>query len=403
MTIRRLSLAAGLGLALVAVACHNDELFTPPVPTYPGGAMFVRYVAMGNSITAGFQSGGINDTTQLQSYVHLVANAMGTAYYYPQLVFPGCPPPFTNIFTNTRLFGATATTCYYRATPIPPFLTNVAVPSAEVIDILHNGPFVPGTNSNPLTQLMLGGRTQIQVMAAARPTFVSVWIGNNDVLGSVLSPTNAGDSTLITPVATFQTEYQEIVDSINAAGARAILIGVANVTEIPFVSQGQTYFALKAGGTTFPPSFQVGANCAPSGLGGKGDSVFVPFPFGAALISAAAAGANDTLYCTEPQTIQPAEFLKIVTTVAAYNSFISSAATTNNWAYFDPAPALDSLHAIPSQVAPFPALGQPCSTNPFGAAFSCDGFHPSSATHLLIAKKVVQAINAKYSSAIPSP
>src|SRR3989442_12383567 len=184
MTIGRLSLAGALGLALVAVGCHNDELFTPLMPAYKGGAMFVRYVAMENSTTAGFQSGGINDTTQLQSYVRRVANAMGAPYYYPQLVYPGCPPPFTNIFTNTRLLGGTATTCYYRATPIPPFLTNVAGPSAEVIDILHNGPFVPGANSNPLTQLMLGGGTQLQGRAAAHPTVRSVWIGYNPALGS---------------------------------------------------------------------------------------------------------------------------------------------------------------------------------------------------------------------------
>src|SRR5213593_2248781 len=206
MTFRRISLTAGLCLTLVAAGCQNDELFTPLTPAYPGGAMFVRYVAMGNSITAGYQSGGINDTSQLQSYARLVANAMGSRYYYPELVYPGCPPPFTNIFTNTRLLGGTAATCYFRSPAIPPYLSNVAVPGAEVIDILHNGPFVPGTNSNPYTQLFLGGRTQVQAMAAARPTFVSVWIGNNDVLGSVLSATNAGDPALVTPVTTFQTE-----------------------------------------------------------------------------------------------------------------------------------------------------------------------------------------------------
>src|SRR2546428_2680202 len=179
MTIRRISLAAGLGMALVAAGCHSDELFPPLVPAYKGGAMFVRYVAMGNSITAGFQSGGINDTTQLQSYVRRVANVMGAPYYYPELTYPGCPPPFTNIFTNTRLAGATSTTCYLRAPSIPPFLTNVAAPSAEGIDILHHGPFVPGTNSNPLTLVMLGGRTQIPAIAAA-PSTVGGWgICNN--------------------------------------------------------------------------------------------------------------------------------------------------------------------------------------------------------------------------------
>ncbi len=401
MTIRHIALAAGLGLTLVAAGCENEELFTPLTPGYAGGAMFVRYVAMGNSITAGFQSGGINDSTQKLSYARLVSNVMGSTYYYPSLTMPGCPPPFTNIFTNTRLAGATSTTCYFRATPIPPYLSNVAVPSAEVIDILHNGP-TPGTNSNALTQLFLGGRTQVQAMAAARPTFVSVWIGNNDVLGSVLSPTNAGDPALVTPVATFKTEYQEIVDSINAVGAKAILIGVANVTEIPFASQGQTYFALWAGGTTFPPTFVVGPNCAPSSLGGNGESVLVPFPFGAALIAAAAAGVHDTLYCTEPQTVQPAELVNIDTTVKAYNKFDSTLAVAQGWAWLNPNPALDSLRGVAGQVAAFPALGAACTANPFGAAFSCDGFHPSSATHRLIAKKVVQAINTKYNSAIPA-
>ena len=223
-----------------------------------------------------------------------------------------------------------------------------------------------------------------------------------DVLGSVLSATNSGDSTLITPVATFQTEYQQVLDGIKATGAKAILLGVANVTEIPYTSQAQTYVVLQGAGQLPPPPYlTLGPNCGPE-PGGKGDSVLIPFPFGAAKVDSASKGAMVTIACTEPQTIQPAELRKIVTTVTAYNTFISSAATTNTWAYFDPGPTLDSLRAIPTQVAPFPSLGAPCSASPFGLAFSCDGFHPSAATHRLIARHIVQAINAKYSSAIPA-
>ena len=86
----------------------------------------------------------------------------------------------------------------------------------------------------------------------------------------------------------------------------------------------------------------------------------------------------------------------------AYNKFDSTLAVAQGWAWLNPNPALDSLRGVPGQVAAFPALGAPCTANPFGTAFSCDGFHPSSATHRLIAKKVVQAINTKYSSAIPA-
>jgi lysophospholipase L1-like esterase len=402
MTLRRFSLVAGLGAVLVAAGCRQDHLMTPAVPAYLGGAMFQRYVSIGNSITAGFQSGGINDSTQRQAYPVLVAAAMGgQPFYYPSLKYPGCPPPYTNIFTGTRLAGGTATTCLFRAST-PPYVSNVAVPSALVLDILQNGPGV-GTNSNALTQLILGGRTQYRAAADARPTFVSVWIGNNDVLGSVLSPTNAGDSTLITPLSTFQTRYTEMVDSLKdrIIPKGGILIGVANVTQIPYVSQGQAYLAAKLAGA-LPANFTVGANCAPSGSGGKGDSVLVPFPFGAALIATAAGGTPTTLSCTEPQTVQPAELRKIVTTVTQYNAFIASLANQHGWAYLDPNPAFSALRADPTQVAPFPNLGAPCSASPFGLAFSCDGFHPSGSAHRLIAQAIVQAINSSYVAAIPA-
>ena len=114
--------------------------------------------------------------------------------------------------------------------------------------------------------------------------------------------------------------------------------------------------------------------------------MLVPFPFGGALIATAAAGTPTTLTCTEPQTVQPAELRKIVTTVTQYNAYISSLAIQHAWAYFDPNPTLDSLRAIPTQVAPFPSFGAPCSASPFGLAFSCDGFHPSASTHRLIAQ-----------------
>src|SRR2546430_4512776 len=94
MTHRRILVAGSLSLALLAAACHEDELFSSLPPLYTGGAMFQRYVAMGNSITAGVQSGGINDSTQRQSYAVLVAAGVGGG---PLLFFrphsPRRPPP----------------------------------------------------------------------------------------------------------------------------------------------------------------------------------------------------------------------------------------------------------------------------------------------------------------------
>ena len=409
--------AALLGLVLAAAACNNEQLNRPFANT-PVDALFDRYVSMGNSITAGFQSGGILDSTQQQSYAVLLARAMRSPFYSPLLTRPGCPPPFTNVFTQTRFTPAgyppsTGTSCYLRKIPAipPPFISNTAVPGAEVIDIYNN--LAPTSHPNSLTQFFLGGLTQTQMMVRAQPTFVSAWIGNNDVLGAATNSANAGDSTLITPVATFQANYGAMLDSIAAVAPQGVvLIGVANVATVanrtglpptqppangvPFFSYGSTYFVLDQAGQ-IPGPFTAGAACAPP----RGDSVLVPFPFGGALIA-----GGGTLNCTEPQTIQPAELVKLSTTVAAYNTYIAAQATARGWVYVDPNPALDSLRRIPTQIALFPNFGPPtaptpCSSSPFGLAFSCDGIHPSAATHRLLAQKLRDAINAAYKTAIP--
>ena len=404
--------AAALGLLLAAAACQNDEV-NRPFGNIPVDPLFDRYVSLGNSITAGFQSGGILDSTQNQSYAVLLARGMRSPFFPPLLRRPGCPPPYTNVFTQTRLTPpgfptSTATSCYLRSIPAvpPPYISNTAVPGAEVLDIYSNAG--PGTNPNTLTQFILGGLTQTQMMEKAQPTFVSIWIGNNDVLGAATSFTNGGDSTLITTLADFQTRYGTMLADVEAAGVQgAILIGVANVVGIanrtglpptqppangvPFFSYGSTYFALDAAGA-IPGPFTAAATCAPP----RGDSVLVPFPFGGALIA-----AGGTLDCTELQTIQPAEAVKLATTVAAYNTYISAQATARGWAYFDPNPALDSLRRIPTQVAFFPAFNTPCApAPPFGLAFSCDAIHPSAATHRLLAQKLRDAINTTYATAI---
>ena len=64
MRIHRSSVV--LGLLLAAAACQSDQL-NRPFSVTPVDPLFDRYVSMGNSITAGFQSDGINDSTQLQS------------------------------------------------------------------------------------------------------------------------------------------------------------------------------------------------------------------------------------------------------------------------------------------------------------------------------------------------
>src|SRR6266550_5766541 len=97
MTHRRTLVAGGLSIVLLAAACHEEDLIVTPPPPYAGGAMFARYVSFGNSVTAGFQSGGLNDSLQLLAYHVLLARAMQTTFYYPSINYVpsldlyGCP------------------------------------------------------------------------------------------------------------------------------------------------------------------------------------------------------------------------------------------------------------------------------------------------------------------------
>jgi hypothetical protein len=173
-----------------AVACtdHSANVLGPQ-PSQ-GNGIFQSYVSLGNSITAGYQSAGINDSTQQRSYAVLLAKQMGTRFAYPSLLNPGCPPPLNNFLTQTRVTptgfpASTSTSCYLRANSVA-ILNNVAVPGATSFD-----PDAPSSTLTPsanlLTQLVLGGENQVQRAREANPTFATMWIGNNDVLAPAVS------------------------------------------------------------------------------------------------------------------------------------------------------------------------------------------------------------------------
>src|SRR5436309_7911882 len=283
--------AAALGILLGVAACHQDELFRP-YPNGPLDPLFAADVSMANSITAGYQSGGINDSTQLQSYAVLLARQAQTPFFVPLMSRPGCPPPVTDMCLQTRVPTAGPDNCALRRTQAvpPPYINNVAVPGAEVLDGITN--FGPGTNANAYTTFFLGGFTQTQMMMKVDPTFVTVWLGNNDVLGAVIDTANAGNPAKITDTTLFKAQYGAVLDSIALTGARGgVLIGVANVTLIPFLTRGSKFYNVKFGSGAndsipgadpanrkFPANFLVNPNCAPP----QGDSILIPFARGAA-------------------------------------------------------------------------------------------------------------------------
>ena len=407
MTSRHVFLSACLGLTLIAVACQSDDLFTTTPPPYAGSGMFARYVSFGNSITAGIQSFGLSDSTQVVAYPVLLARAMGTPFNYPSLNNPGCPPPITNIFTNppTRVGGLPDTFCALRKN-VPPLLNNVAFPGASVLELLNTNygpPQPPAAATDAYKLFLLGGRTELQRAREVLPTFVTVWIGNNDVLGAILDTGDAGQAADITPPATFATQYNALMDSIDSFGSvqGGALLGVVQATGAPYVSRGGAY----AAASLAIPTMTVLPNCLAFQALTATDTAFVevPFHYGAPIVAKAAAGIPDTLDCSNYHVISVPEAVNMISTVAQYNATIQAAATARNWLFVDPNPLLRTL-AQAGAIRPFPAFPpDPNSTTaPFGTAVSRDGVHPSTSTQKLVAQSLQQAINAFYQSAIPA-
>jgi lysophospholipase L1-like esterase len=417
MTFRRLAIAV-LAVPFLAGCVSNETLGTRPTPA--GGALFTSYVALGTSIAAGIQSGGINDSTQKQAYPYLLAVAMGLTpgqdWRYPKLSMPGCPPPYDSILGQHRIAVVPGGCALRDPATASPYENNLGIPSIRVAQLLNitRLDFKP-TDTLGLAQFIVGSVNPIDMMAAAHPTFVTLEIGANDVLGAA----TRGTTALLTPIDTFELYFGRVADKIDATGAKVAVANVPNVTRIPQFTKASTLFCLKTGACGIPAtapfssaSFLVAANCAPGAAGGVGDTYLLNLTMTANIAGALGAGgaakldcANDTAlvnlgsgFVTPPgaATINPTEFATIGTLVTAMNAYISAQATARGWALVD----LDGvLAANAASVPPIPNLSGP-AINLMGTLFSEDGVHPKLAGHQLIANAFRAAINAKFGTGI---
>jgi lysophospholipase L1-like esterase len=413
----RAAVATGLLAAAALAACAKDaEILTSPTPGN-NAAFMERYVALGNSITAGFQSDGINDSTQKQSFAKLLADAAHTRYAYARLAGRGCRPPLTSFIPQTRVGGGTAATCDLRDTSsFRATLNNVAVPGANSFDPTGQA----GGGYSALTQFVLGGLTQVQKAIQLDPTFATVWIGNNDVLSFALGGTRTG----VTDSLTFIRNYARMIDSLRAGSpnlTKGVLIGVVNVVNAPL---GIPISVLNQAATPSQPSFAfqpLAAGAVQLVLGHP--IAFAPncntgtpqisVPALQAIATAIAqlpATSPFTFVCADipgvatktPGLLSDADRTFFINRVAGWNAYIRAKADSIGFGYYDPNTRLSAWRAT-GQVPPFPSLQAPAGTSPFGQFVSFDGVHPSAAAHLVIAQDLVALINQKYGSSIPAP
>lgn len=258
--------------ALAMVGCTKDtevEVLTTSsdgLPLTAGTANFSKYVAVGNSLTAGYSDGTLFIEGQKGAWSTLLAAKFanvgggefkvplmadnvggfkigGTVFQGPRLFFNGTAPglvagvPSTEI--TTKLIG--------------PF-QNMGVPGAKSFHLVAPGYgslaglatgqanpfFVRFSSSN--TASVLGDAV------AQSPTFFTLWIGNNDVLGYATSggiginqtgnfnPATYGGNDITDPQV-FANVYNRLLDGndgLTKGGAKGAVSNIPNVTAVPF-------------------------------------------------------------------------------------------------------------------------------------------------------------------------
>lgn len=267
---------AGLILSCVTISACDTGFEEPTEASLSSGsADFTTFVTLGGSLTAGYADNALYLTGQTNSYPNILAQQFtkvgGGEFKQPLvsdnlggLLFGGA----LNADFGNRLVLNTATT-----PPSPEPLLSDSAATTEVIGSGLNGSTfnnmgVPGSKSFHLLAegygnqagLALGAAnpyfvrfasmpnsTMIADAAAQQPSFVVLWIGNNDVLSFAtsggdgedqlgnLDPSSYGANDITDPNV-FANVYAGLVGAFKQANpdVKGLLVNLPDVSSIPF-------------------------------------------------------------------------------------------------------------------------------------------------------------------------
>ena len=449
-------------VSLTFVACNsNDDTATDPnssdgLPLTAGSADFSNYVALGDSFAAGFSDNALFVEGQKTSYPSIMASqfalvgggdfkipfmndniggfAMGGAQvpqFGPRLYLaPGnVPTPVTGPSTTDITAHLTGS------------FNNYGIPGAKAVHLDFSGygssignPYFARIASNPAA-------TVIDDALANSPTFFSLWIGGNDVLGYA---TSGGVSTSpITPPSLFEPAYNGLIAKLVAGGRKGVIANLPYVSTLPyFTTVPYNPVPLNATAAT-----QLNAGYAAYNNGllfAQANGLLTAAEVAQRTITFTASSTNAVVIVDEYLTnltsfgipsyrqatsedliVLPArsfigstvggnpaqingvsvpladnwvlskkeiEEVKIATD--SYNTTIQNAATANGLAFVDAKAIMGELSTVGITQNGY----RMTATYVTGNTFSLDGVHPSPKGYALIANKFLEAINTTYGS-----
>jgi len=328
----------------------------------PVNPIFNHYVAVGDSLTHGFQSGAVDETRQPNSYPALLAKKMQIEFDQPLLKFPGYLINIEDFLKgNIRwwqyyypIVGGVRRDNYKNSD----ILDNFGVTGADIKDGLDTT-----GKSGGYFKLVLGkdGASMIDQAIAQKPTFMTFWLGNNDVLGAALSC----DTSKLTPIDTFRTRFEKTADRIasamedNGGTIRGVvLVNVPSVTSIAYLQK------------VTGPDFAEGS--------------YNPFWM---------------MTPSDNMMLSPDDISMINQRTQEVNDEISYVAMANGWGYVDANAIFKEIkeygHRL-RDVSGDPTGDRVITAEYLGGLFSLDGVHPSNTGHAVAANYIIDEINEMY-------
>jgi lysophospholipase L1-like esterase len=230
-----------------------------PITFTSGTADFSNYVAIGNSLTAGFMDAALYDESQQFSLGAILSDQLAEAggsgvYNQPDI---NSENGFNYTFTTDggpalgrlKLDTSTQVPILDISLPSPTIngdpvefytgsvteLNNFGVSGITVGQLLTPDTGTPGTSDYNVYYERFasspGSSTILEDAISANPTFFTLWIGNNDILGYALS--GATNNNLTSP-ADFQERFSTVLQTLmQQTDAKGLVATIPPILEIP--------------------------------------------------------------------------------------------------------------------------------------------------------------------------
>jgi hypothetical protein len=422
------------GLAVVAFASCKPNLDTGVASA--GSMDLARYVAVGNSLTAGYADGSLYRSGQENSYPAILAQQFrivgGGDFKTPFLTSENGFPFRKRVLrisvpcTGPAALGPVLEDSAAQVASLPANLVSIAnqgpynntgVPGIRAIDYL-----VPGYPTlNPYSKRFFGslGASPLAEINRLNATFFTAWIGNNDVLAYALdggsgkgSDGTPFDQSSISSIPLFSMAVDSVLNRMTANGAKGAVVNIPDVTSIPYFN------TIPAKGLNLTADDAARLNTAYAGTGmtfSEGANYWVIRDTTVPVIRMRQIRPGEYLTLTLPQdslkcarwgsgvpipmnyVLDAREVANVQTATTAFNNLLKAGAEKRGLAFVDMNTYLKTLNSgIIFNGVSYNA------TFVSGGAFSLDGIHLTPRGYAIAANEIIRTINSYYKGSIPS-